>query len=107
MKTNKFHSGIDVPSQTGEDIRAVAGGKIIYSGWLGGYGKSIMIEHDEGIVSLYAHCNELLFEEGDLVDTGELIAKIGNTGKSTGPHLHFELRFDGEFRDPLEYLVIE
>jgi len=104
LKVNKFHSGIDLRAPTGTDILAANNGKVIYSGALGGYGNTIMIDHFEGIVTLYAHNSRLLASVGDIVKKGDVISKAGSTGMSTGPHLHFEVRRDGVYEDPLTWL---
>ena len=102
---SSYHRGIDVAASTGTDIYAADGGTVIFSSEYGGYGYVIQIEHDNGDVTYYAHCSKLLKKCGETVKQGELIAYMGNTGVSTGSHLHFELRKNGEDPvDPLEYL---
>lgn len=100
----RFHSGIDVGAQRGEPIYAAAQGKVITAGWSGGYGRHIEIDHGFGIVTLYGHCNRLLVQVGDVVRRGQRIGLVGSTGRSTGPHLHFEVHLDGTAVDPMEYL---
>lgn len=104
LKTNKFHSGIDIPAPKGTTIIAAGTGKVIYSGNLGGYGKTIMIDHGGGIVTLYAHNSRLMYSVGAEVSDGDKIAEAGSTGLSTGPHLHFEVRKNGSYVDPLPYV---
>ncbi len=104
LKTKKLHTGIDIPAATGSKIVAGAAGTVIYSGSLGGYGKTIMLDHGGGIVTLYAHNSSLLVNEGQVVQRGEQVAKAGSTGLSTGPHCHFEVRKDGAYIDPMPYL---
>ena len=89
------HKGIDLAYDYGTPILAADGGKVIFSGTKGGYGKLIMIEHDNGDVTYYAHCKKLLVSEGDIVAQGEEIALMGSTGTSTGSHLHFEIHPGG------------
>ena len=89
------HQGIDLAYDYGTSILAADGGKVIFSGTKGGYGKLIMIEHDNGDVTYYAHCKKLLVSEGDIVAQGEEIALMGSTGTSTGSHLHFEIHPGG------------
>lgn len=102
---SSYHKGIDVAAWTGTDIYAADGGTVIFSGEYGGYGYVIQIEHDNGDITYYAHCSKLLKKCGDIVKQGELIAYMGSTGVSTGSHLHFEIRINGEEPvDPLEYL---
>ncbi len=104
LNTKKLHTGLDVGVPTGGDIVAAAAGVVIYSGSLGGYGNTVMVDHGGGIVTLYAHNSRLVVSEGQLVSRGELISKAGSTGMSTGPHLHFEVRKDGKYQDPLTWL---
>jgi len=100
------HNGLDIAAPGGADILAVDGGLVVMAsyGYNGGYGNFIMIDHGQGLATLYAHCSALLVEVGESVAQGELIARIGSTGYSTGPHLHIEFRYDGECQEPLDYL---
>lgn len=86
----RFHYGIDFAAPTGSAIVASHSGKVIFAGWKGGYGLTVMIEGD-GIRTLYAHASRLLVKTGELVQARETIAEVGSTGNSTGPHLHFEV----------------
>lgn len=104
FKTKKLHTGIDIPAPTGTSITASSEGIVIFSGTLGGYGKTIMIDHGSGIVTLYGHNSSLVVKEGQNVKRGETIAKAGSTGVSTGPHCHFEVRKDGAYQDPMPWL---
>jgi murein DD-endopeptidase MepM/ murein hydrolase activator NlpD len=104
FKVKKLHTGIDIPAPTGTAITAAAAGTVIYSDWLGGYGKVIMLDHGGGIVTLYAHNSALVVSEGQSVKRGDTVSKAGSTGNSTGPHLHFEVRKDGAYVDPLPWL---
>ena len=102
-----FHGGIDIANKVGTDIVAADGGIVTYSGWNnGGYGKLIIIDHQNGYKTYYAHCSKLLVEVGDKVHKGQHIAEMGNTGRSTGPHLHFEIRYKGERQNPLKYISL-
>ena len=105
--TTRYHSGMDIAVDYGTPIKAAADGTIVYSGWLGGYGNTIMIDHGRGLVSLYAHNNELAVYEGQYVKQGTVVAYAGSTGWSTGPHCHFEARLHGEVTEPLDYLPPE
>ena len=100
----KLHTGIDIPAPTGTPTVAVSSGTVIYSGVQGSYGNTVMIQHDNGLVSLYAHNSSLVVKVGDQVKKGQVVAKIGSTGRSTGPHLHFEIRVNGTAQNPLNYL---
>lgn len=104
LKKKKLHTGIDIGIPSGKSVVAAQEGKVIHSGWYGGYGKVVMIDHGGGIVTLYAHNSSLSVSEGDQVSKGKEIAKAGSTGMSTGPHLHFEVRENGQYVDPLKYL---
>lgn len=99
----EFHRGIDISAARSRDIRACADGTVCFVGRSAGYGNYLMLDHG-GWVSLYAHCAELLVEDGDLIRAGDSIAVAGATGRATGPHLHFEIRVDGQPVDPLDYV---
>jgi len=98
------HKGIDIAGSSGQDIYAADGGEVIYADWLEGYGYLVKIRHDNGDVTYYGHCSELLVSEGDLVGRGQLVAYMGSTGVASGDHLHFEVRRGDEPVDPLELL---
>ena len=98
------HTGIDVGAPTGTSIKAAAGGTVIFSGWKGTLGKLIVISHGNGVQTYYAHCSSLLVSSGQTVSSGQLIAKVGSTGRSTGPHLHFEIRVNGTAVNPQSYI---
>ena len=102
--TTKYHSGMDIAVDYGTPIMAADSGTVIYSGWLGGYGYAVMIDHGSGLVTLYAHNQSLNVYEGQYVTKGTCIAYAGSTGYSTGPHCHFEVRLHGEVTEPLNYL---
>ncbi|HHZ20118.1 MAG TPA: peptidoglycan DD-metalloendopeptidase family protein [Firmicutes bacterium] len=104
LKKRKYHTGIDIAAPHGLAIRASDHGIVIYSGWNGGYGKMISIDHGNKISTLYAHCSRLFVEKGDRVTQGQHIANVGSTGLSTGPHLHFEVRVNGTPDNPMNYL---
>ncbi|MEM8903395.1 MAG: peptidoglycan DD-metalloendopeptidase family protein [Actinomycetota bacterium] len=100
----RMHQGIDIAAPTGTPIAAADGGVVIHSGGLGGYGQTVIIDHGGGIVTLYAHMSERIAGNGQSVSSGALIGRIGSTGNSTGPHLHFEVRVNGAAQNPLNYL---
>ncbi|EAX46854.1 peptidase M23B [Thermosinus carboxydivorans Nor1] len=102
--TARFHSGIDIGADYGDPVAAADGGVVVYADWMGGYGKTVIIDHGGGISTLYAHNSELLVSEGQRVRKGQPIARVGSTGYSTGPHLHFEVRQNGSPVNPLGYL---
>lgn len=100
----KFHYGIDLSANEGDTIAAFADGEVIAAEYNDSYGNYIVVKHDESYSSLYAHCSELLVSVGEQVSAGQQIARVGHTGNATGPHLHFELRENGECIDPGEFL---
>lgn len=99
-----FHDGIDIGAPEGTPIHAVEHGEVIYSDQLRGYGNIVIVRHQSGIVSVYAHNQINLVRDGQHVVRGEVIAKVGSTGRVTGPHLHFEIRKNNSAQDPLRYL---
>lgn len=105
LKKKKMHTGVDINVLMGKDIVAANDGKVILAGTNGGYGKCIIIDHGGKIATLYAHNSKLLVKVGDKVTRGQVIAKCGSTGLSTGPHLHFEVRINGKHTDPMPYIT--
>ncbi|MDM0078342.1 M23 family metallopeptidase [Variovorax sp. J2P1-59] len=101
-----FHSGIDIAAQTGTPILATAGGRVVFSGQKPGYGQVVEIDHGNQLVTRYGHASRLIVREGDLVLPKQHIADVGSTGRSTGPHLHFEVLENGEPMDPAHYLTL-
>ncbi|MBW2472609.1 MAG: M23 family metallopeptidase, partial [Deltaproteobacteria bacterium] len=101
---NRMHNGVDMDGATGDPIRAVKSGRVILAGTKGGYGTTVMIDHGGGMVTLYAHQSGLEVSTGDRVSAGQVIGYVGSTGVSTGPHLHFEVRINGQPTDPAKYL---
>ena len=102
--TQRLHTGIDIGADYGDTVRAADGGVIIHSDWMGGYGNAVIIDHGNGISTLYAHNSQLLVSEGQTVAKGQAISRVGSTGYSTGPHLHFEVRQNGTPVNPLNFL---
>ncbi len=99
-----MHKGIDIAAKPGTDIVATADGIVIFSGRKGGYGNIVELRHANGLETRYAHNQRNLVAEGDMVGKGQVIGKVGSTGRSTGPHVHFEVRRNGEAVDPMQYL---
>lgn len=99
-----FHSGLDLACPYGTSIKASDGGTVIFAGYSGNYGYLVKIDHGNGFVSYYGHCSSLLVSAGDKVYQGQVIAKVGSTGRATGNHCHFELRLNGSTVNPLKYL---
>lgn len=102
--TSKYHSGMDIAADYGDHVMAADAGTVIYSGWMSGYGYTIILDHGGGLTTLYAHNQSLAVSEGTAVFRGQTVAFVGSTGYSTGPHVHFEVRVNGELADPLNYL---
>ncbi len=100
----KMHEGIDFAVPSGTRVEAGASGIVTYSGWARGYGQTVIIEHQKGFHTLYAHISKLLVKKGQRVSQGELIALSGNTGTTTGPNLHFEVHVNSRPVDPIKYL---
>ncbi|BCL37743.1 hypothetical protein NSMS1_41900 [Nostoc sp. MS1] len=100
----RFHAGLDFAASYGSTIRAADSGTVIMAGWYGGYGKAVIIDHGNGITTLYGHTSQLYVSEGQSVQKGQAIAAVGSTGLSTGPHLHFEVRRNGTPVNPADYL---
>ncbi|WP_082906445.1 murein hydrolase activator EnvC family protein [Phormidesmis priestleyi] len=99
----RFHSGVDFGADYGSTIRAADRGVVIFAGWYGGYGNAVIIDHGNNITTLYGHSSGLYVSEGQAIERGQPIAAVGSTGLSTGPHLHFEVRQNGEPVDPMAY----
>ncbi|MGL5756293.1 MAG: murein hydrolase activator EnvC family protein [Paraclostridium sp.] len=104
LGTQKMHTGIDIPAPSGTPIVAIDNGVVIFSGVQNGYGNVVMIKHPDGKVSLMGHNSANLVSEGQQVQKGQVVAKIGSTGMSTGPHTHFEIRINGNHTNPMAYL---
>ncbi|MBO4880080.1 MAG: peptidoglycan DD-metalloendopeptidase family protein [Firmicutes bacterium] len=100
-----YHTGVDIGAAGGTNILAANSGKVIKAGWNNSYGYMVMVDHGGGIVTLYAHSSKLLVKTGDVVARGQAIALIGSTGMSTGNHLHFEVRVNGAYQNPLNYIT--
>ena len=103
----KQHTGLDIGgAPTGTPVVAALDGVVTHAGWLGGYGNCVMISHGNGVVTLYGHGNKVLTEVGKQVKQGETIMELGSTGNSTGPHCHFEVRINGNYTNPLNYVKV-
>jgi murein DD-endopeptidase MepM/ murein hydrolase activator NlpD len=103
---SRFHQGVDIAAPEGTQVHPVRHGKVIFSGEQSGYGNVVIIDHGNGLISKYGHNKVNLVREGEDVDTDTVIALVGSTGKSTGPHLHFEVRYEGESTDPVKLIAM-
>jgi murein DD-endopeptidase MepM/ murein hydrolase activator NlpD len=99
-KRYKAHTGIDYGAPTGTSIFATANGRVMFAGWKSGYGQLMIVKHPNGYQTYYGHCSRLLKKPGQLVEQGQLIAQVGQTGVATGPHVHYEVRVNGKPIDP-------
>jgi murein DD-endopeptidase MepM/ murein hydrolase activator NlpD len=99
-----MHTGLDFRASTGEPARATANGKVVKAGWHGGYGRMVEIDHGNGLTTRYGHLSAIRVKIGESVRIGQTIGDVGSTGRSTGPHLHYETRIDGDAVDPQRFL---
>ncbi len=100
----RMHTGIDIGAPSGTPIRAAKAGEVIFTGWLGGYGNAVILDHGDGIATLYGHQSRIGCAEGQILNQGDILGFVGTTGHSTGNHLHFEVRVDAQPRNPRPYL---
>ncbi|OAF19511.1 hypothetical protein AXW67_01675 [Bradyrhizobium neotropicale] len=99
-----MHTGLDFRAATGDPVRVTANGKVVSAGWSGGYGRMIEVDHGNGLSTRYGHLSEINVKVGEIVKIGQVVGLVGSTGRSTGPHLHYETRIDGEAVDPQKFL---
>jgi murein DD-endopeptidase MepM/ murein hydrolase activator NlpD len=104
IRSPAMHTGLDFRGQQGDSIRATAGGTVTQAGWSGGYGKMVEIDHGNGLSTRYGHLSHIAVAVGQSVRSGQTVGRLGSTGRSTGPHLHYETRVDGEAVDPQKFL---
>src|SRR5690606_35323316 len=103
IRHGRPHEGLDIKQSAGSEIRAAAAGKVVFSGWMHGYGRTLVISHGSSYSTVYAHNDSHLVERGQIVRKGQPIAKLGSSGRTSGPHLHFEVRQDGKPINPLRF----
>lgn len=99
-----MHTGLDFRASMGDPVRATANGRVESAGWSGGYGRMIEIDHGNGLATRYGHLSDIKVKVGDIIKIGQIIGAVGSTGRSTGPHLHYETRIDGDAVDPQKFL---
>jgi murein DD-endopeptidase MepM/ murein hydrolase activator NlpD len=104
LGTREFHKGIDIPGWVGAPVRAAADGLVVFSDWSKGYGLAVIIDHHNGYSTLYGHNQKLMVSVGDVVRKGQQISQVGNTGLSTGPHVHYEVNYNKSAMDPKNFL---
>jgi murein DD-endopeptidase MepM/ murein hydrolase activator NlpD len=103
---SELHQGIDIANSMGTPIVATADGEVVRSEWSGGYGNIVQIDHGNGIATIYGHNSRMLVSAGQSVRKGQVISSLGSTGKSTGPHVHYEVRVNGTAVDPISFMVL-
>jgi murein DD-endopeptidase MepM/ murein hydrolase activator NlpD len=103
----EFHSGIDIDAPQGSKVLATADGVVVLAGWYGDYGKTVIIRHSSGYLTLYGHLSQIDVKEGQKVKAGDVVGRVGSTGRSTGPHLHYEVIKDNKPTDPSKFLAWE
>ncbi len=104
LKMNAFHNGLDIQAKNGLPVQAAKKGIVSFSGWRNGYGQTVTVLHDGGYETVYAHCSKLIAKRGDIVEKNDTIALAGSTGRSTGPHVHFEIKHHGKIINPLNLI---
>ncbi|CEP67722.1 Duplicated hybrid motif [Moorella glycerini] len=104
-RREEFHEGIDIAAAYGAEVQAAGNGRVVFAGWMPVYGRAIIIDHGYGLTSMYGHNSELLVKTGEQVVRGQPIARVGSSGRSTGPHLHFQVKLNDQLQDPLKYLT--
>ena len=104
LRRPAMHTGLDFRGDVGDPVRATASGTVSTAGWNGGYGKMVEIEHANGLATRYGHLSQIDVHEGQTIKLGQIIGRIGSTGRSTGPHLHYETRVEGDAVDPTKFL---
>ena len=100
----EYHSGIDIKGERGTPVKTTANGKVEVAGWYGGYGKCVIVKHENKLKTLYGHLSEITVREGDEIESGQVIGRLGSTGRSSGPHLHYEIIKDDEKVNPGDYI---
>ena len=105
LRIPAMHTGLDFRGEIGDPIHATAAGTVTAAGWTGGYGKMVEIDHGNGLSTRYGHLSQIDVNVGDKIRIGQVVGRLGSTGRSTGPHVHYETRIDGEPVDPQKFLT--
>lgn len=103
-RRGEFHTGLDIANDLGTPIYAAQSGKVTFTGWRGNYGRAVIIDHLNGYKTLYGHNSKILVKSGQVVKAGQMLSQMGSTGRSTGPHLHFEVYYKDKVVNPLQYI---
>jgi murein DD-endopeptidase MepM/ murein hydrolase activator NlpD len=106
LRTPALHAGIDFRAAVGTPVRATGAGKVVRAGWNGGFGRMVEIDHGSGLTTRYAHLSKIGVRQGERLDSGDIVGEAGSSGRSTGPHLHYEVRRNGDALDPLRFLKV-
>ena len=106
LRTPALHAGIDFRAAVGTPVRATGAGTVVRAGWNGGYGRMVEIDHSSGLTTRYAHLSRIRVRQGERLDSGDIVGETGSSGRSTGPHLHYEVRRNGDALDPLRFLKV-
>lgn len=104
---SEFHKGLDIKGEVGEPVKCTAAGTVIAADYDGGYGKCVVIDHKNGLTTRFGHLSDYNVKQGDNVNAGDVVGFIGSTGRSTGPHLHYEIRYNNEFLNPQDFLNLK
>jgi murein DD-endopeptidase MepM/ murein hydrolase activator NlpD len=99
-----LHTGLDFRAETGDPVRVTAPGTVVVSDWATGYGNLVEVDHGRGVTTRYGHLSSIAVQTGTAVEAGQVVGRVGSTGRSTGPHLHYEVRIGGEPVDPSRFL---
>ena len=104
---SEFHKGLDIKGEIGDAVKCTAGGTVIMSDYDGGYGKCVVIDHNNGLTTRFGHLSDYNVKAGDKVNAGDVIGFVGSTGRSTGPHLHYEIKYKSDYLNPEDFLNIK
>lgn len=106
-RLSEFHPGIDMRGAIGDTVRTTGSGTIVFAGYKGGYGRCVIVQHEKKLQTLYGHLHRIDVKAGEKVTTGQLIGRLGNSGRSTGPHVHYEMRYNNQSINPKDYIQFD